>query len=393
MGYFAALRDAVAYGDNQEKGDGATTYPLEAEQTPHPSDDTSERARLADVLSTVSHELRTPATLIVGLASTLTANRERMTSAQVSDAVIRLERQAKRMVRLLDDLLDASKIETGHKLELTMLSVNLAAAVEGALADAAPPSHVNVVTDIPADLTVYADPYALERSLVNLLRNAFRYGGPNVVVEARPAIAGVALSVSDDGRGVAPEMVPHLFEPFRASAGGTGLGLVIVRAIAEASGGEISYEPVQPAGARFTMRLRDEATSRPAPKPSATTAPSDQAPVILIVDDEPDVLFLLRLTLEHAGYRVEEALHGAAALEAIRRLRPDLIITDLMMPVIDGRELIQRLRQEAATATLPIMLLSASPDDRSGADRVMRKPFDPRQLMRAIQDLVEGQDG
>ena len=316
-----------------------------------------------------------------------------MTSSQVSDAAVRLERQAKRMVRLLDDLLDASRVETGHKLQLAMLSVNLAAAVEGALAAAAPPAHVNVITNIAADLTVYTDPYALERALVNLLRNAFRYGGPNVVVEAHKSIGGVALSVSDDGAGVEPEIVPHLFEPFRASAGGTGLGLVIVRAIAEASGGDISYEPVQPTGARFTLRLHDEARQRPDPQPRPRAPLTDQTPVVLIVDDEPDVLFLLRLTLEHAGYRVEEAPHGAAALDLIRRLLPDLIITDLMMPVVDGRELIHRLREKAETASLPIMLLSASPDDRSGADRVMRKPFDPRQLMRAIEELVGGKEG
>lgn len=362
-------------------------------QTPHPSaGDTSDGARLADILSTVSHELRTPATLIVGLASTLTANRERMTSNQVSEAIVRLERQAKRMVRLLDDLLDASRIETGHKLELAMLNVDLAAAVEGALAAAAPPAHVNVTTNVPAGLAVLADPYALERALVNLFRNAFRYGGGNVIIEARPAIGGVTLSVSDDGLGVSPDILPHLFEPFRASKGGTGLGLVIVRAIAESSGGDVSYEPQQPTGARFTMRLRDGSAPRPDPEQVPRTKPADQAPIILIVDDEPDVLFLLRLTLEHAGYRVEEAPHGAAALEAIHRLRPDLIITDLMMPVVDGRELIQRVRGEADTAALPIMLLSASPDDRSGADRVMRKPFDPRQLMRAIEDLVGGQE-
>ena len=361
-------------------------------QAPLPSEAPSEGARLADILSTVSHELRTPATLIVGLASTLTANRERMTSGQVSDAVVRLERQAKRLVRLLDDLLDVSRIETGNKLELAMLSVNLAATVEGALAAAAPPSHVSVLTNIPADLTVYADAYALERSLVNLFRNAFRYGGPSVTVDARTVIGGVSLSVSDDGPGVAPEIVPHLFEPYRASTGGTGLGLVIVRAIAEASGGDVSYEPVRPTGARFTMRLRDESAKRPDPKPSSRIAPSEQAPIILIVDDEPDVLFLLRLTLEHAGYRVEEAPHGAAALEAMQRLRPDVIITDLMMPVVDGRELIQRVREGAETAALPIVLLSASPDDRSGADRVMRKPFDPRQLTRAIEDLVGGNE-
>lgn len=178
---------------------------------------------------------------------------------------------------------------------------------------------------------------------------------------------------------------------FWASEGGTGLGLVIVKAVAEASGGGASHEAVQPSGSRFTMRLKDEPARKPEPRASADASARDHPPLVLIVDDEPDVLFLLRLTLEHGGYQVEEAPHGGAALELIERLRPDVVITDLMMPVVDGRELIQRLRREAETATLPIMLLSASPDARSGADRVIRKPFDPRQLMSAIKELVGGQ--
>jgi CheY-like chemotaxis protein len=114
---------------------------------------------------------------------------------------------------------------------------------------------------------------------------------------------------------------------------------------------------------------------------------------ILIVDDEPDVLFLLRLTLETAGYEVAEAAHGGEALNAIRASRPNLLVTDLMMPVMDGRELIRHLREEPETADLPIMLLSANPDHSSGADVVMRKPFNPRDLTKAIDDLVGGAEG
>lgn len=367
----------------------ATTYPVEASRT----DNASELDRLTEILSTVSHELRTPAALIVGLASTLTSNRERMTSAQVTDAIERLERQARRMVRLLDDMLDASRLETGRGLDLALQGVDLGAVVESAVSVASRPQHVALTANVPAGLRVWSEPSALERALVNLLNNAFRYGGPNVAVEVRPAIGGATVSVTDDGPGVCAEIADHLFEPFRASKGGTGLGLVIVRAIAEASGGDVSYEPVVPTGARFSMRLRDESAKRPESRPNPAMNSQAHAPVVLIVDDEPDVLFLLRLTLEQGGYQVEEAPHGGAALDALDHLRPDLLITDLMMPVVDGRELIRRVRDEAELAALPIMLLSASPDDRSGADRVLRKPFDPRQLIREIEELVGGMNG
>jgi CheY-like chemotaxis protein len=160
--------------------------------------------------------------------------------------------------------------------------------------------------------------------------------------------------------------------------------------LAEAFGGSIVYERSEPTGARFevTLRVAPEVTR---PEPAARYAADPGGPVtILVVDDEPDVLFLLRLTLEAAGYSVVEAAHGAEALATIQSTRPTLVITDLMMPVMDGRELIRRVRAEPQTADLPIMLLSANPDQNVGADRVMRKPFNPRDLTRVIDELVGG---
>ena len=347
---------------------------------------------MTEILATVSHELRTPAALIAGLAETLTNNRDQMTSQQVDDVVARLERQSRRLIRLLDDMLDAAKLRNGHTLDLALQRVDLKRAVEGAVVAAATPANVELEVCVPAGTVVWSDAAALERAIVNLLRNAFRYGGPNVRLEARPAIEGVIMSVSDDGPGVSPEIEPRLFQPFHASKGGTGLGLVIVQAVAEASGGEASYEPVSPSGSRFSMRLRVEPSRRSEPRPVTETPARMHPPNVLIVDDEPDVLFLLRMTLQPGGYQVEEAPHGGAALDLIERLHPDLIITDLMMPVVDGRELIRRVRETDATATTPIMLLSASPDQKTGADRVIRKPFDPRQLIKAIEELVGGSE-
>jgi len=354
-----------------------------------PQSDSAAESSLAEILSIAAHELRQPATVIYGLAATLLAQRDNMPQDDVHEAVGRIEQQATRLVNLLEDLLDASRLQAGT-LVLNMEPVELSDAVERAQSLARPPAGKHLTVMIPAGLSVVADPGGLERVLVNLLTNAYRYGGPNVLVEARHARDSVRLRVSDDGKGVPVDLVPHLFKPFRAEAGGTGLGLSIVLGLVDAFGGSIVYERSEPSGSRFEVTLR-LAPEVPRPEPAARYAADPRGPVtILVVDDEPDVLFLLRLTLEAAGYSVVEAAHGAEALETIQSTRPTLVITDLMMPVMDGRELIRRVRAEPETADLPIMLLSANPDQSVGADRVMRKPFNPRDLTRVIDELVGG---
>jgi CheY-like chemotaxis protein len=344
---------------------------------------------LNEVLSVAAHELRTPATVILGLAATLAASRERMSDEQVSEAVVRLDRQARRMVGLLEDLLDVSRMRK-HHLEVVLEPVDVDAAVSAARSIAPAPPGKDLTVEVQAGLSVVADPAGLERVLVNLLTNAYRYGGANVRVEAGYARGSVHLTVTDDGPGVPHSLLPHLFKPFRAGPGGTGLGLSIVLGLVESFGGSISYERAIPGGARFDVRL--QGSSQPGPEPQTGYASDPGVPVtILIVDDEPDVLFLLRLTLETAGYVVVEAAHGGEALESIRSARPALLVTDLMMPVMDGRELIRHVRETPETADLPVMLLSANPDHSSGADLVMRKPFNPRDLTRAIDELVGGQ--
>lgn len=344
---------------------------------------------LLEILSIAAHELRTPATVILGLASTLAADRSRMTDDQVDEAIVRLDRQAHRMVTLLEDLLDVSRIQTGH-MDLNLEPVELARAVEHALVVAPAPAGVEIRVAVPAGLRGLADAGGLERVLVNLLANAYRYGGPSVVVEAGRVRGGVRLSVTDDGPGVPEDLLPHLFKPFRAQVGGTGLGLSIVLGLVDAFGGSVSYSKDDDGGASFGVTLRPASREPRAEPGSGYPSELREAMTILIVDDEPDVLFLLRLTLETAGYSVVEANHGGEALQSIRSERPNLLVTDLMMPVMDGRELIRQVRESPDTHDLPIMLLSANPDHSAGADRVMRKPFNPRDLTRAIDELVGG---
>ena len=380
----------------RRKGSGGPSRDEEERRVSLVSQDSSSSPdadpQVAEILGIAAHELRTPATVILGLAATLAANRDRMPEDQVQEAIVRLDRQANRMVGLLEDLLDLSRIQRGG-LEVTLDSIDVAEAVAAALSIAPPPDEVNVNVVGPVGVAVLADEPGLERILVNLLTNAYRYGGRNVRVEARHVLGGVRLSVVDDGPGVPPALRPHLFKPFRAEVGGTGLGLSIVLGLAEAFGGTVSYEEEEPTGARFDVTLRAGSSETDTHDENRYSSDPRVPLNILIVDDEPDVLFLLRLTLETAGYHVAEAAHGAEALAAIREARPALLLTDLMMPVMDGRELIRRVRESPETADLPIMLLSANPDHSSGADLVMRKPFNPRDLTRAIDELVGGGEG
>jgi CheY-like chemotaxis protein len=112
--------------------------------------------------------------------------------------------------------------------------------------------------------------------------------------------------------------------------------------------------------------------------------------LILTVDDEPDVLFLLRVIFERAGHRVMEAPHGQAALDAIEDQRPDVIVTDLMMPVMDGRELLHTLKADPETASIPVLMLTANPNGALGADVVMRKPFSNAEIVESVEALVSG---
>jgi two-component system chemotaxis response regulator CheY len=112
--------------------------------------------------------------------------------------------------------------------------------------------------------------------------------------------------------------------------------------------------------------------------------------IILAVDDEPDVLFLLRVIFERAGHRVMEAPHGKAALEALREQRPDVIVTDLMMPVMDGRQFLETLKADPQTASIPVLMLTANPNGALGADIVMRKPFSNSEIVERVESLAAG---
>ena len=216
--------------------------------------------REGEFLSVVSHELKTPIAVITGLAATLSTSRRNLTEEQIDDCLGRIGRQGERLARLVADLLDLSQVESGT-FRVSLDRVNLAAIAEGALDGAPSPPDKFVALTVPESLWVLADPGRLEQILVNLLTNAYRYGGSAISLEASGTSEGVVVTVADDGDGVPDELVPKLFEGFARGPStdgvqGSGLGLAIAQALLEGFGGRIWYEPGQPAGARFCFHLR-----------------------------------------------------------------------------------------------------------------------------------------
>lgn len=212
-------------------------------------------------VSHAAHELRTPATVIAGTASLLRDNRDDMDPTEVDQCVSALYRQSQRLTSMVANLLDLARLKEG-RLTTKPEPIDLPTAVATVVEATPPPSGRSVETDIDAGTKAFADPEAFDQIVSNLLVNAYRYGGPHVTISAAGDGPNVTVTVRDDGAGVPSDLVAHLFEPFtrgKASSkvGGSGLGLALVKSLAEASGGDISYEgdPAAGGGAAFVLRL------------------------------------------------------------------------------------------------------------------------------------------
>jgi two-component system sensor histidine kinase KdpD len=215
--------------------------------------------REAEFLSLVAHELKTPIAVITGLADTLSDRRHGMTDAEIDQCLDRIGRQGDRLARLVADLLDLSQVESGS-FRVSLAPVDLAGAAGRVLDETPSPPGKSVELDIPDSLWAVADPGRLEQVLLNLLTNAYRYGGNTIRLEACDAPDGVVVTIADDGDGVPDELAPKLFERFTRGANadgvdGSGLGLAIARALSEGFGGSMWYEPGHP-GACFRFLLR-----------------------------------------------------------------------------------------------------------------------------------------
>ena len=360
--------------------------------------DEIERMR-TEFLGLVSHELRTPLAAIKGSAVTLLEELARLDPAEMCEFFRIIVEQADQMRRLIADLLDWGRIDSGT-LSVSPEPKAVAELIEAArstflMSD----SRHNLVVDLADGLPqVMADWRRVAQVLNNLLENAARHSPESAVIRVTAVrdAQHVAFSVADDGQGVEPELLPHLFRKNVGGASGTashGLGLAICKGLVEAHGGRIraaSDGPGQGTTITFTIPVATEPGATgdaSAGKPSSRKA--EERPRILVVDDDPRTLRFVRDTLTKADYAplVTGAPDDLAGL--IRAERPQLVLLDLLLPGRDGIELLQEVPE---LSDLPVIFISGYGRDETvarafdlGADDYIVKPFSPTELLARIR--------
>jgi CheY-like chemotaxis protein len=354
-----------------------------------------------EFVSTVSHELRTPLTSIKGSLHLLLSDPSLQLDATQRQLVDISLKNTDRLIRLITNILDISKIEAGHiQLELGMHNVRefVSAAMDGIAAFAESRGIVIESQVEPGLPPVRVDVDRMVQVVTNLLSNAIKFSPPGsrVTVAAQRGNGQAEIRVTDQGRGIAPEDMGKLFKKFQQldgsnvrSVGGTGLGLAICRGIVEEHGGSITVDSELGRGATFIVALPLSAPTGVVPEEPSDGVEGD-GPIILVVDDEPDIRGVLRDQLELDGFRVLEAGRALEAVEVARERQPDLITMDLMLPDLDGFEAIRLLRETERTREIPVIILSAvelSADDTRplGPTAHLAKPFSRLDLIAAVR--------
>jgi PAS domain S-box-containing protein len=353
-----------------------------------------------EFVSTVSHELRTPLTSIKGSLHLLLSDPSLTldnTQRQLIDISVK---NTDRLIRLITNILDISKIEAGHiQLDLGPHGVEefVSVAVDG-IAAFAESRGITITVDSDAALpSLKVDVDRMVQVVTNLLSNAIKFSPPGGCVSVTVKATGrhAELRVRDQGRGIAADDMGKLFKKFQQldgsnvrSVGGTGLGLAICRGIVEEHGGSIGVESQLGQGATFIVKLPLPTAEAVAPVDGQAGVPG--GPLILVVDDEPDIRMLLRDQLELEGFRVLEAGRALEAVELARERLPDLITMDLMLPDLDGFEAIRLLRENERTRETPVVILSAielgDDDTRALGPTVhLAKPFSSADLLGVIR--------
>ncbi|MEN8143784.1 MAG: two-component regulator propeller domain-containing protein [Gemmatimonadota bacterium] len=397
----------------------------------------------------ISHEFRTPLTLTIGPLEDLRDRGADESEEKQSRYIDMALRNARRLLRLVNQILDVAKLESGE-MKLQAYPQDLIAFARGVIAAFAPVARrkrIQLRFDAPLDpLILSFDPDALEKVLTNLLSNAFKFCTEDGTIaltiswqDHEDGTARASLSVADTGPGIPPDDLAHVFERFYQTSDseerlqpGTGIGLSLVKELVELHGGSVEAESSSGEGAKFTVILPlDESVQEtvaytgdaedveeavptgpvgvPEAEPAEDELDSDDAELyrddeesrredvvtVLVVDDSEDIRTYIRSRFE-PRYRVAEAGDGSEGLERARTLLPDLVISDVVMPGMDGYELCQALRASPETDFIPIILLTAKAETadmvaglEQGADAYVVKPFEMQELEAKSANLIE----
>lgn len=391
---------------------------LAREQAARAEAETANRLK-DEFLATLSHELRTPLNAIIGWTSLL--RKQKFSPEKAARALEIIERNAHVQTQLIEDLLDVSRIIRGQ-LRLNICPVDLNQIIETALDTLKPAADAKgIVLESflePATGSANGDPDRLQQVVWNLLSNAIKFTSP----EGRVSIylewldRDVQIRVQDTGKGLPKNVIPYIFDRFRQaeasttrSHGGLGLGLAIVRHLVELHGGTVWCESAGSGrGSTFTVQLprqsfyQQEEDTESAPTRVEATAPAPSSSTlvglrVLVVDDEPDALEYFKIVFEEEGAQVTVANSVSKALQAIEASPPDVLVSDIGMPVEDGYSLIARVRdlERQRGGFLPAVALTAyaRKEDRqrtlaAGFQMHLSKPVEPNELVTAIAKLT-----
>ncbi len=363
-----------------------------------------------EFLAVLSHELRTPLNPILGWSRLL---RSRKFDDKTADRALEtIERNAKLQIQLIEDLLDVSRILRG-KLSLNICPVALASTIEAAMETvrlAAQTKSIQIQTVLdPSVGLVAGDPNRLQQVVWNLLSNAVKFtpDGGRVEVRLERIDSQAQIKVTDTGKGISPDFLPHVFDYFRQSDssitrvfGGLGLGLAIVRNLVQLHGGTIWAEsPGEGQGATFTVRLPLSAippkTNQDNRQPDCPLDLSERK--ILVVDDEVDSREFVAFVLEECGAVVTAVASAGEALEALALEKPDLLLSDIGMPEMDGYMLIRQIRElpPEQGGEIPAIALTAYASNTdsqqalaAGFQRHIAKPVEPAELIAVVATLI-----
>jgi PAS domain S-box-containing protein len=377
----------------------------------------AERASRAkdEFLATVSHELRTPMTAMMGWSRMLLTGQ--LSPERQRKAFETIDRNARSQAQLIEDLLDISRIIAGQ-LRIEFKNVDMPSVVSAAVEALRPTAEAKkIAVDFAVTSgagPIVGDAERLQQVVWNLLSNAIKFTprGGRIQVDLRRVESQVELRVTDNGMGIDPEYLPHVFERFSQAdssitrnSGGLGMGLAIVKSLIELHGGVVLAESAgEGKGSVFTVKLPVSAIREDAIRPRALPKPTLQAELrlrdelvglkILIVDDEPDTCELLRFVFNECGAIVETAHNTKTALELFDDWHPDILISDIGMPEVDGYQFIRTIREDRG-CRIPAVALTAMArvEDRmraltAGYQMHVAKPVEPIELITIVTSIV-----
>ena len=351
-------------------------------------------------LAQMSHELRTPLNAIKGYSELLLEEAQERELYDFAPDLNKVIEAGKHLLALINDVLDLSRIEA-HKLELFLETFDVKALVDSVVSLVAPQMRANaneLVLRCGVVGSMYADRTRVRQVLFNLLSNAAKFtrGGRVELEVVRAACGsrdGLAFRVCDTGIGIQPEQMDRLFKPFSQvddsttrEYGGSGLGLAISRSFCQMMGGDITVESVPGQGSTFTARLPLQVADN---RGEAMAAVADSVGAILVVDDDPAARDLMQRYLDKEGLRVVTAANGPEGLRLARQLRPCAITLDVLMPGMDGWDVLAALKNDPGTADIPVIMLTIA-DDRGlgyalGAAEYLTKPVDRDRLAEVLR--------